>query len=348
MLRNIRYTVAFSSSRRVYSTPPKPKPHLKLVAEIRKLTEVSITKAREALIATNNDLDLALQWLQKDLAISGAKKAAKVDGRFAGEGLISNCILSHGVGPQLGFGQGGVRGAMIELNCETDYVGRNELFGRLAADIAHTAAFISDPVGSDTAFQTCSLDMLNDAPLISQRHPHSATSATVGSSIRDLIAKVGEKISLRRAVTLVENPPQVRAGVGLRLASYNHGSVSLPSQGRIGSLALLTLKSRRLDDLMALEAFRTDLERLERSLARQMVGLETRCISPPPGEKDDTALYDQPFIMFSGESTGRTVREVLHNWAQERGIVESAENFNGGGLNVLDFRKWAVGEVICE
>jgi elongation factor Ts len=341
MLRNTPSVVAFALPRRTYSTPSKPQ--VKLVAELRKLTEVSIAKAREALTATNNDLNLALQWLQKDLAISGAKKAAKVDGRFAREGLISTCILSRGVGPQSGPGQGGVRGAMVELNCETDFVGRNDLFGRLAADIAHTAAFISDPVGSDIAFQACSLDMLNDAPLIPQLHPLSPPSATVGATIHDLIAKVGEKISLRRAVTLVEN---TRVGMGLRLASYNHGSIDLPSQGRIGSLALLALKSRRLDDLMALETFRVDLERLERSLARQIVGFETRWISSPSGEKDDTALYDQPFMMLPGESSGRTVREVLHNWAQENGIVEKIENFNTGGLAVLDFRKWVVGEAI--
>jgi elongation factor Ts len=147
-------------------------------------------------------------------------------------------------------------------------------------------------------------------------------------------------------VTLVENPPQARAGVGLRVASYNHGSINLPSQGRIGSLALLALKSRRLDELMGLDVFRSDLERLERSLARQIVGFETGCISSPPGEKDDTALYDQPFIMFPGGSTGGTVREVLQSWAQEKGVVERVENLSMEGLAVLDFRKWAVGETI--
>ena len=344
MICTVRYAVANSCSRRLYTTPSKPP--LKLVAELRKLTEVSITKAREALTATNNDLDLALQWLQKDLAISGAQKAAKVEGRFAGEGVISTCILSPGVGPQSGLGQVGIRGAMVELNCETDFVGRNELFVRLAADVAHTAAFISDPVGFDTAFATCSPDMLYDAPLISQRHPHSRPSATVGTAIRDLIAKVGEKISLRRAVSLVENSPQVQAGIGLRLASYNHGSVSVPSQGHIGSLALLSLKSHRIHELMASEVFRVDLERLERSLARQIVGFETSCVSARPGERRDMALYDQPFIMFPGESTGRTVRDVLRSWAQEKGVIAGVENNDVEALAVMDFKKWTVGEAI--
>ncbi|RDB29656.1 Elongation factor Ts, mitochondrial [Hypsizygus marmoreus] len=342
MFRSIRH--ATCSSCRLYSTQPV-KPPVKLIGELRKLTEVSITKAREALTATKNDVNLALEWLQKDLATSGAQKAAKVEGRHTGEGLISTSVLSNGIGSRSGLGQGGVRAAMVELNCETDFVGRNELFGRLAADIAHTAAYISDPAGSqDTTFHTLSLDVLNDAPLISESQPNAPSSATVGSSIRDTIAKVGEKISLRRAVSLVESPPPAQSNVGLRLASYNHGAITIPTQGRIGSLALLALKSPRLAELFASEAFRGDLERLERSLARQIAGFETLSISSPKDTKLETALYDQPFMMFPDNSSGETVHEVLWKWAQQKGLVGSEEEVESGGLVVLDFRKWTVGE----
>ncbi len=60
------------------------------------------------------------------LAISGAKKAAKVSHRTAGEGLVSASVLSRGTGSS----PGGVRAALVELNCETDFVARNALFGR--------------------------------------------------------------------------------------------------------------------------------------------------------------------------------------------------------------------------
>lgn len=338
MLKAIQRT-SLCSSRRLYSTEA-PKTPIKLVAELRKLTEVSITKAREALSASNNDVNLALQWLEKDIITSGAKKAAKVDGRFAGEGLISTSVLLNGIGSRSGLGHGVVRAAMVELNCETDFVGRNELFGRLAADIAHTAAFITDPHGSETTFQECSLDMLNDAPLISQLNPNSQ-SGTVGTSIRDMIAKVGEKISLRRAVTLVESSPQAQSDVGLRLASYSHGSINIPSQGRIGSLALLALKSPKLAELMASDVFQEDLKRLERSLARQIAGFETTSIKSSSTQPSETALYDQPFAMFPEDSSGKTVLEVLRSWAQQRGLVEAGQE---GGLAVLDFKKWTVGE----
>ena len=82
-------------SLRLYSQCPE-KPPLKLVAELRKLTEVSITKAREALAASNNDVSAALVWLQNDLAVSGAQKAAKVAHRTAGEGLVGASVLARG------------------------------------------------------------------------------------------------------------------------------------------------------------------------------------------------------------------------------------------------------------
>src|SRR6266403_4324277 len=80
------------------------------------------------------------------LAISGAKKAAKVSHRTAGEGLVGASVLSRGTGSS----PGGVRAALVELNCETDFVARNALFGRLVADVAHTAAFLAES-GSNEA-----------------------------------------------------------------------------------------------------------------------------------------------------------------------------------------------------
>jgi elongation factor Ts len=71
---------------RSYSTV---KPNIKLLKQIRQETEVSMSKAKEALVKTNNDYAKALAWLSEDAQVSGAKKAQKVAGRTAGEGLIT-------------------------------------------------------------------------------------------------------------------------------------------------------------------------------------------------------------------------------------------------------------------
>ncbi|KAG1757216.1 elongation factor TS-domain-containing protein [Suillus lakei] len=328
--------------RSCYSTAPY-KPSLQHVAQLRKLTEVSISKAREALSQTNNDIQQALEWLKNDLAASGIKKAANVQGRETREGLVSVCILSGGSRGKTALGAGGIRAAMVELNCETDFVGRNALFGQLAADIAHTAAFITEPTDSSTIIRSCSLDILNDAPLLSQNNPQSHSSSTVSSSIRDLIAKVGEKVSLKRAVTVVQNPFSGQSpNIGLRLASYLHGSVGLAPQGRIGSLAVLALKSPELARRLESETFVKDLERLERALARQIAGFDTRSIKSSDG--DETALYNQPFMMLGGESANEPVRMAIENWSKRRGLVSDGEE---GGIEVLEYAKWSVGDVVA-
>lgn len=327
---------------RCYSTQQQPgKASVKLVAELRKLTEVSILKAREALAATNNDVNAALGWLEKDLATSGAKKAEKLQGRSTSQGLISISKFSSGTGVNAVAGYSGVRAAMIELNCETDFVGRNELFGKLAADIAHTAAYLADISNSKGAFHQHSLELLHDAPLLSEANPGATPRGTISTAIRDAIAKLGENISLRRAISVVENPP-LKPHLGLRLSSYVHGSINNPDQGRIGGLVLLALKSKTLSDRLASETFRDDLGRLERALARQIVGFETLSIN---GD-GESALYNQPFMMMGGDNPDTPVKDALVSWSQQRGL--RSQSVEDEGVVVLDFMKWTLGETITE
>ncbi len=362
------WPLAFSSFR-LYSTNVE-KPPLKLVAELRKLTEVSITKAREALAESNNDVSAALKWLQNDLTVSGAKKAAKVAHRTAGEGLVGASVLSRGIGSS----PGGVRAALVELNCETDFVARNALFGRLVADVAHTAAFLSESSsggGSSssspderyrrhehdkTYIHPVPPERLLDAPLLSAEGlklsspgPGDETGnkmhmqGTVGNAIRDAIAKLGENIVLQRAVSVVHDPvPRLRGDLGLRVASYTHGGMS-PSQGRIGALALIALKSPRLTPLLSSLDFRQELERIERSLARQIVGFDTPAIRGEEG-----ALYDQPFMMFGDAHEGETVGAGLARWARQKLLVLDTDGAEAGGVEVVELVKWIVGESSSE
>jgi elongation factor Ts len=156
-----------------------------------------------------------------------------------------------------------------------------------------------------------------------------------------MITKVGEKISLRRAVIAVRDPLlQRQPVVGLRLASYLHGSLHNSAQGRIGALAILALKTPKLHSLLSSNTFQEDLGHLERSLARQITGFDTHLIRSPIGTTDETALYEQPFMMLPGEYSGQSVGVVLQNWARQRGFGEGEDE----GLEVLEFVKWTVGE----
>lgn len=314
------------------------KPPLKLVAELRKFTDVSISKAREALVASGNDVQQAVEWLDQDLATSGVKKAQKVSDRVAKEGLISVSILSRGAGDPPHHS---VRAALVELNCETDFVARTPLFSQLAADVAHTAAFVSEPANASPtpSFQALSLDLLNDAPLLSASGSRGGHSHTVKHSILEIISKVGENITLRRASAMVSNPI-THGGIGLRIAGHAHGLSS--SQGRIAALALLHLKSPTVLSGLAREGFLGELDRLERALARQVVGFQPLCVKTSPdgtgANGEEGALYNQEFQSFGEEND--TVQTVLKKWSEEHGLTSEEPD---GGVQVLDFARWTLG-----
>ncbi|KAF8336563.1 elongation factor TS-domain-containing protein [Cantharellus anzutake] len=288
-----------------------------------------------------------------------AKKAAKLEGRTAEQGVISTVVLSDGSVPTQGL-----RAAMIELNCETDFVARNKLFYSLAIDIAHTLAFYADSVqtvSNPTAREDSIMfhvrpRVLDDGPIIPHPLDDSSIiptqSTTVSSSIRDTMTKLGEKISLRRAAVVTSLPTR-----GLRLGSFTHGTVTpLSSRAQAGSIAsFVTLgvtgplplrgqtelsheNETNLNELLVSKEFLQDFSKLSRAAARQVVGMETSSVnqSEPFEGTGGTALYDQEALMFQRPDT--TVRHVLRQWADARGILFPKS------VEVMELLKWKVGE----
>jgi elongation factor Ts len=150
-------------------------------------------------------MDAAVDWLRK----KGLSKAAKKAGRVAAEGLIGLAIA-------------GKKGVAVEVNSETDFVSRNDLFQGLVKMIANVAL----GTGAD----------------VEKIKAAKAGSITVQEAINDTIAKIGENMNLRRAVEL-----SVGNGV---IGSYVHNSVS-DGLGRIGVLVALE-SSGKADELSAL------------------------------------------------------------------------------------------------
>ena len=98
----------------------------KMVKELRERTGLGMMDCKKALGETNGDIDEAITYLRK----KGMAKSAKLAGRIASEGTVTSYV--HG---------GGKIGVLLELNCETDFTGRNEIFQDLARDVAmHIAA----------------------------------------------------------------------------------------------------------------------------------------------------------------------------------------------------------------
>ena len=141
---------------------------------------------------------------------------------------------------------------------------------------------------------------------------------------------------LRRAAAVAHGPLNPgQSPLGLRVTSYAHGGAT-PATGRSATLALLAFKAEKLPSLLGNEAFLQELDRIERSLARQIVGFSADSIRGA----DETALYSQPFGMLSGTPTNLVVGEYLSKWAAEQGLGAG----EGEGMNVVEMLRWQVGD----
>ena len=340
------------------------KPSAKLVAEIRKRTDTSIIKAREALIATSNDLEAALKWIGDDLAATGAKRSLKLAGRHAGEGLIAVALLGKGVGDS--NGNCCIRAAMVEVNCETDFVARSEIFDKMARDIAWSVAFHaeSSPTNAkgSTFIQEVNANAVSEAPLVVEEQIPAGAVATIGSAMRDTTAKVGEKISLRRATSIAVPAFPPASTIGLGLAAYAHSSSAVnkgrTQTGRIASMVLTALNAKNLPPLLSPKLdFLASYSKLQRALARQITGFETKSIRS--GEREgssdpnDRPLLEQEFAMFASVDDLGTASEgisqvgvTLERWFAVRGMVLAEDSSRG--VEVLEFCKWSVGEGMQE
>jgi len=176
-----------------------------MVKELRDKTGAGMMDCKAALGETNGELEAAVDWLRK----KGLAKAAKKAGRIAAEGLI-------------GVAVGGLKGVVVEVNSETDFVARNEHFQGLVRMIANVALDVGTDVEAIKAGKVGDL--------------------TVNDAINAAIATIGENMSLRRAGQV-----SITAGA---VGTYVHNAVS-EGLGKIGVIVALESPGQK-DELTAL------------------------------------------------------------------------------------------------
>jgi elongation factor Ts len=175
-----------------------------MVKELREQTGAGMMDCKAALSETGGNLEAAVDWLRK----KGLSKAAKKAGRVAAEGLVGVAVTP-------------TKGIVVEVNSETDFVARNDLFQGLVKMIASAALDAGSSVDKILA--------------------DKAGKTAIREVIADTIAKVGENMTLRRAAAL-----SVGKGV---IASYVHNSVA-DGLGRIGVIVALE-SAGSVDELKA-------------------------------------------------------------------------------------------------
>jgi elongation factor Ts len=178
-----------------------------MVKDLRERTGAGMMDCKSALAETKGDVEEAIDLLRK----KGLAKAAKKSGRVAAEGLV-------------GVATSGTKGAVVEVNSETDFVARNDLFQDLVTKIAGLAL----ELGGD-------LERVASAPF-------PGAGAKVSEQVSNLVAKIGENMNFRRTAAL-----SVNSGL---VSSYIHSAIA-PGLGKIGVLVALesTGKTDALSEL---------------------------------------------------------------------------------------------------
>ena len=281
-----------------------------MVKDLREMTGAGMMDCKAALGETSGNVDAAVDWLRK----KGLSKAAKKADRVAAEGLIGIAIK-------------GTKGVVVEVNSETDFVARNDLFQGLVKMIAGVAL----DVGAD----------------VEKIKAAKAGSVTIADAISETVAKIGENMTLRRAA-------EISVGKGA-VGSYIHNAVS-DGLGKMGVLVGLESSGNNADELAA----------LGRQLAMHVASANPQAVDPSgldpalvQREKDvladkfkqqgkpanmiekivesgiktfykEVCLLDQPFIFDDKKSVTQALKE--------------AEGKVGGPIKVTGFVRYKLGE----
>jgi elongation factor Ts len=284
-----------------------------LVKELREKTGAGMMDCKKALGETQGDLEKAVDWLRT----KGLSAAAKKAGRVAAEGLV-------------GVSASGTKGAVLEVNAETDFVGRNEQFQKF--------------VGTATKI---ALDNAGDMEKIAGA-PFPGTGRDVQGELTNLIATIGENMSLRRAAAL-----SVSDGV---VVAYTHNSVA-PDLGKIGVLVALEssgdkAKLQPLAKQLAMHVAAANPQSLTvADLDKALIERERAVLAEKAGQSGKAAdiiakMVEGGLRKFHQEVVLLEQAFVMDGKTKVSKVVDDAAKQVGGPVRIAGFLRFALGEGI--
>ncbi len=282
----------------------------KLVKELRDKTSAGMMDCKKALSESNGDMEAAIDWLRT----KGIAKADKKAGRVAAEGLVA--VTTQGT-----------TGVLVEVNSETDFVSRNEGFQNAVAQIASTAL----SVDNTEALREAQID-----------------GKSVTTFLTDLVAKIGENMSLRRMEKL-----SVSAGV---VEGYIHNSAA-PGMGRIGVLVALestgdTDKLNALAKKIAMHIAATSplaltTDDLDQDLvAKERKALKDEAIESGKPEAIVDKMVEGRMVKFFKESVLMTQMFVMDPDHNVETIIANEAKALGADIKMTGYVRMEVGDGI--
>ncbi len=284
------------------------------VKELRERSGAGMMDCKKALNETGGDIEAAIDWLRTKGLAAAAKKA----GRTAAEGLV-------------GVAVSGTRGAVVEVNSETDFVAKNDQFQSFVRDVTQIALGTGESV---------------EALL--------AAAVPAGGSVQDAltanIATIGENQSLRRARVL-----EVSEGA---VVSYVHNAAA-PGLGKIGVLVALEGNAPvdRIEALgkqlamhiaaafpLALTGDLIDPALIEREAAIAREKAADKIAGKPPEVAEK--IINGPVEKFRKENALLTQAFVIDGKTPVQDVVAAEAKAAGGSIAIKDFVRFQLGEGI--
>ncbi|MFI4969645.1 MAG: translation elongation factor Ts [Lysobacterales bacterium] len=281
-----------------------------LVKELRERSGAGMMEGKKALIQNNGDIEVAIEWLRKQ----GLAKADKKADRVAAEGRI---VLG---GPDQGAD--GSKAVLVEINCETDFVGKDASFLAFANEVAGVA-------------------LASGAPDVQElRDMVWSAGGSVDQARQALVAKIGENIQIRR---------MVRVDGANTVGAYVHG-------GRIGVLVELKGGSAEFARNVAMHVAAMNPPYISAAhVPAEIVGKEKEIALAQVSEKDkskpaailekitsgkvnkvinEMTLTGQPFVMDTNVTVEAALKKegatvlAMHRLAVGEGIEKKEEDFH--------------------
>jgi elongation factor Ts len=282
------------------------------VKELRERTGAGMMDCKKALSENNGEMEAAIDWLRA----KGLSAAAKKAGRTASEGLVGAIVEGN-------------RGALVEVNSETDFVAKNEIFQDFVSNVAKLVLEHGTDVEALGAAQ----------------YPGGGT---VQEKLTDNIAKIGENQSLRRAAI-------VEVGEGA-VVPYVHNQVA-PGLGKIGVLVGLesSAPAETLNELgrqiaqhvAAAHPQALDAESLDPALVERerSIAMEKARESGKP-ENIIEKMVEGGLAKFRKENALLTQLFVRDNKTPVAEVIAAAAKDAGTGIQLTGFVRYQLGEGI--
>ena len=282
------------------------------VKTLREMTNVGMMDCKKALTETNGDMDKAVKWLRE----KGLAKAAKKAGRIAAEGMAYAKVCTEcGVG------------AVVEINCETDFCAKSELF----------VAFVHDVCDAILANKPATVE-----ELMGCKYPGS--ELTVAEIMPEKVMSIGENLQIRRFHVFDSNTTvaYVHAGgkIGVLVNLAVEGGIDATEIGKDVAMQIAALNPRFWDKSNVTE----DVLAEEKKIALALMDQDPKMASKPQQVKEK--IIDGKMNKFYEENCLLQQEFVKDNAFTVEKYIASAAKALGGSVKFVDAVRFAKGEGI--